>query len=163
MDLYIFRHAWAADRDDSQWSDDDQRPLTELSRERFSRFAAKLVDRDVRPKIIATSPLVRCVETAQLLADAIGKAEVVALDELRPGSDAMGLLRWTVKQSDKHKEIAWVGHAPDVNRLTAAMIGDGQGVIHFSKGSVAAIRFDRLPNLGEGELRWLATAKLLGM
>ena len=28
MNLYIIRHAWAAERDDGQWPDDDLRPLT---------------------------------------------------------------------------------------------------------------------------------------
>jgi len=66
------------------------------------------------------------------------------------------------RQGRKHQQIAWVGHAPDVNRLAAAMIGDGESVLHFSKGSVAAIEFDDIPALGAGELRWLVTAKVLG-
>ena len=70
MDLYIVRHAWAADRDDPQWPDDDLRPLTEEGKERFAQMAAKLVGRGMTPEVIATSPLVRCVETAQLLAAA---------------------------------------------------------------------------------------------
>ena len=134
MDLYIVRHAWAADRDDPQWPDDDLRPLTEDGKERFAQMAAKLVDRGMKPELIATSPLVRCVETARLLAAAAGKAEVVELDELRPGSDLDGLLRWTVRQARKHQQIAWVGHAPDVNRLAAAMIGDGDRLDSFCEG-----------------------------
>ena len=35
-------------------------------------------------------------------------------------------------------------------------------MIRFAKGAVAAIRFDREPTVGNGELQWLATAKLLG-
>jgi phosphohistidine phosphatase len=167
-DLYIVRHAWAAGRDDPQWPEDDLRPLTEEGKERFSHVAAKLAGRGMRPEIIATSPLVRCVETARLLAaatDSVSHAEteIVELDELRPGSDLGGLLRWTVRQARKHQQIVWVGHAPDVNRLTATMIGDGQGVIRFSKGSVAAIQFDDFPALGLGALRWLVTAKVLGV
>ena len=163
MDLYIVRHAWAADRDDPQWSDDDVRPLTEAGRKRFAQMAAKLIDCGMKPEVIATSPLVRCVETARLLSTAADKAQVVELDELRPGSNADGLLRWTVRQANKHQQIAWVGHAPDVNRLAAAMIGDGQGLIRFAKGAVAAVRFDGLQALGGGELCWLVTAKMLGV
>jgi phosphohistidine phosphatase len=162
MDLYIVRHAWAADRDDPQWSD-DVRPLTEAGRKRFAQMAATLVDRGMKPELIATSPLVRCVETARLLAAAAEKAQVVELDELRPGSDVDSLLRWTVRQANKHQQIAWVGHAPDVNRLAAALIGDGQGLIRFAKGAIAAVRFDDVPVLGGGELCWLVTAKVLGV
>ena len=65
MDLYIVRHAWAADRDDPRWPEDDLRPLTEEGQERFAQMAAKLVGRGMRPEVVATSPLVRCVETAR--------------------------------------------------------------------------------------------------
>jgi phosphohistidine phosphatase len=162
MDLYIIRHAWAAERDDSRWPDDGMRPLTAEGRERFARFVKRLVGVGVAPGVIATSPLVRCVETAEILAAAIDGPKLVKLDELQPGSDLQGLLRWTAKQSAKHKQIAWVGHAPDVDRLAAALIGDGGALIRFSKGAVAAIRFDNEPAVRQGELQWSANAKLLG-
>jgi phosphohistidine phosphatase len=162
MDLYIVRHAWAAERDDSCWPDDDMRPLTAEGKERFAGVVKKLVGCGMTPGVIAVSPLVRCVETAQLLAAALDGPKIVELDELRPGSDLQGLVRWTARQAAKHGRIAWVGHAPDVSHLVAALIGDGGSLIHFAKGAVAAIRFDGEPALGNGELQWLATAKTLG-
>ena len=163
MELYIVRHAWAVDRDDSRWPDDVLRPLTEEGKKRFARVAEKLVDRGMGLQVVGTSPLVRCVETARLLVAAAGRAELVELDELRPGSDLDGLLRWTARHARKQEGIAWVGHAPDVDRLAAALIGDGESLIRFAKGSVAAIRFDGPPGPGSGELQWLVTAKLLGV
>ena len=71
MYLYIVRHAWAANRDDSRWPDDGMRPLTAEGRERFTRVVKRLVGGGLTPGIIASSPLVRCVETAQLLAAAL--------------------------------------------------------------------------------------------
>jgi phosphohistidine phosphatase len=162
MDLYIIRHAWATDRDDPRWSDDDERPLSEEGRVRFAKMVTRLADLGVTPEIIATSPLTRCVETAQILAAGTGRGKVTLLDELRPGSNLDALLHWTARQAREHEAIAWLGHAPDVNRLAAAMIGDGTALIHFAKGSVAAIHFDGPPFLGDGELCWLATAKVLG-
>jgi phosphohistidine phosphatase len=162
MELYIIRHAWAADRDDSRWPGDDARPLTPEGRERFARVAKKLAGCSMTPGVIATSPLIRCVETAQLLAAALDGPKVVELDELRPGSNLEGLSRWTVRQAAKHEQIAWVGHAPDVGRLVGALIGDGGSLIHFAKGAAAAIRFDGEPTIGNGELQWLVTAKTLG-
>jgi len=168
MDLYIVRHAWADDRDSSRWPDDDLRPLTEEGMERFARFVAKLAHRGVAPQVVGASPLVRCRQTAELLAAGVpGKPTVERLDSLRPGSDLKGLLRWTVRQAQSHQQIAWVGHAPDVGWLTAALIGQPEGSIRFAKGSVAAIRFDDFSTLGgrelcgSGELRWLVTAKML--
>ncbi|MEN6450224.1 MAG: phosphohistidine phosphatase SixA [Thermoguttaceae bacterium] len=163
MDLYIVRHAWAFDRDDSRWPDDDLRPLTEEGKERFAKMAKTLAGRGLAPQLIATSPLVRCQQTAELLAAGVkGKPKIVRLDELRPGGDLPSLVRWTATQAAEHERIAWVGHSPDVDRICAAMIGGPDALVRFSKGAVAAIEFDRPPALGAGELRWLVTAKVLG-
>jgi hypothetical protein len=42
------------------------------------------------------------------------------------------------------------------------MLGQGEGCVRFGKGAICAIRFPGPPELGGGELRWLATAKVLG-
>jgi phosphohistidine phosphatase len=162
MDLFIVRHAWAGQRDDSRWPDDGMRPLTAEGKERFARVVKKLVGAGVAPGIIATSPLVRCVETAEILAAVLDGPKIVKLDELQPGSDLQGLLQWTVRQAAKHEQITWVGHVPDVDNLAAALIGDAGASIHFAKGAAAAIHFDGEPTAATGELQWLATAKLLG-
>jgi len=86
---------------------------------------------------------VRCAETARLLALQADKVEVVELDELRPGSDMDGLLQWTARQARKHDRIAWVGHAPDVNRLTAALIGRRQRRDPFCEGGGGGHPFRR--------------------
>ena len=159
--LYIVRHAWAEDRDESLWPDDDLRPLTSGGRKRFAKFLKRLSKTDFEPTLVATSPLVRCRETADLVVDQLGdSAKLVEMDALRPGSDLSALIAWAAEQPDQ--EIAWVGHAPDVGDLAAALIGEGTAAIRFAKGAVAAIHFDANLDRGAGELNWLATAKLLG-
>lgn len=163
MILYIIRHAWAGHYGDPAWPDDSQRPLTDEGRQRFARVVAELVKRGFAPQRIATSPLVRCRQTAEIVAEGLPDCPaVVPRDELVPGSDLKGLLRWTNREAGECEYLAWVGHAPDVGQLTAALIGDSQGWIRFAKGAVAAVRFPGRAAPGEGELRWLVTAKLLG-
>jgi phosphohistidine phosphatase len=163
MDLYIIRHAWAGHFGDPQWPDDRLRPLTLEGRQRFAQMIENLAGRGFAPQLVATSPMTRCRETAQIVAAGVADApQIVALDALLPGSDLEELLAWTARQTQRHEQIAWVGHAPDVGRLAAALIGDSDGWIHFGKGNVAALRFDGPPGIGAGELRWLVTAKLLG-
>jgi phosphohistidine phosphatase len=163
MILYVIRHAWAGHYGDPAWPDDDQRPLTDEGRERFARMVGELVKQGFAPEVIATSPLVRCRQTAEIVAEGLpNRPDVVSRDELVPGSDLEGLLRWTNRKASQCEQLAWVGHAPDVGRLTAALIGDSKGWIRFAKGGVAAVRFPGRPAPGEGELRWLVTAKLLG-
>jgi phosphohistidine phosphatase len=163
MILYIIRHAWAAERGDPQWPDDDLRPLTEEGGKRFDTMVRTLLSRGFHPELIATSPLVRCRQTADVLAKAVsGKPVIVERSELVPGSDLEGIVRWTNRQSGRHDEIAWVGHAPDVSHLAGALIGDRRNSLRFAKGGIAAIQFDGPVEADQGELCWLVTAKILG-
>jgi phosphohistidine phosphatase len=163
MLLYIVRHAWAAEFGDPSWPDDELRPLTSEGCERFARMAKTLVGRGVAPQRIATSPLVRCRQTADILAEQVaGKPQIVPRTELAPGSDLDGLLEWTRTEAGRCEQVAWVGHAPDVGLFVAELCGVARGQIRFAKGAVAAIEFDGPPATARGELRWLVTAKILG-
>jgi len=164
MDLFIIRHAWAADRDDSAYPDDSLRPLTDEGRNRFARMTEALVHRGLTPPLIITSPMLRCVQTAEILAAAIGKkAKVVEEKELLPGGDPKHLLAATEQHVCGLEQVAWVGHAPNLGYLVAGLIGLDDGYLDLKKGAVAALGFPESPELGRGELRWLVTAKVLGV
>jgi phosphohistidine phosphatase len=163
MDLYIIRHAWSGQYGDPEWPDDTQRPLTEKGRRRFAAMVGILSCRGMTPSLIAASPMVRCLETAQILAEGlIDRPEVIQRQELLPHGDLESLIGWTARQAEEHSQIAWVGHAPDVGQLTSALIGQPNASIRFAKGAVAALRFDGPVEIGGGELRWLVTAKIIG-
>ena len=162
MLLYIIRHAWAEERDERRYPDDDLRPLTKEGRRRFRKMVRRLADRGFAPAEIATSPLPRCRQTAEVIAQVVpSQPQVTVVEALSPGSNLEALVEWTRQRAAG--DVAWVGHAPDVDHLTAALIGDALSVIRFSKGALAAIEFDRPPAAGQGELLWLATAKVLGI
>ena len=163
MLLYIIRHAWAGDLDDAAWPDDRCRPLTPEGQKRFARMVEKLAAGGFAPAVIATSPLVRCRQTADVIAQHLpGKSNVVDRKELVPDSDLMGILQWSARQPED-LDLAWVGHAPDVGHMVAALIGSPGAAIEMAKGAVAAIQFPGKPEFREGVLRWLATAKILGI
>jgi phosphohistidine phosphatase len=162
MHLYIVRHAWAGQSGDPRYPDDGLRPLTVEGRKRFRRLNKKLLKRSFDPAHIATSPLVRCRQTADVIAElSPRKPDVVALADLAPRGELNPLVTWT---RDKWPEdVAWVGHAPDVEELTAALIGDARARIRFAKGAVACLEFADELAAGHGELIWLATAGMLGL
>lgn len=156
--LTIIRHAWA--EEPGPGVDDFHRRLTKPGRKRFGKFVRRLVKAGLGFDLIATSPLVRCRETAEILAAELGRrTPIVVIDALAPGSDWQALVEWTIDQDAAR--VAWVGHAPCVGRLAALTIGDGSASIRMTKGAVASIRLD--DGIGHpGELEWLATAALLG-
>lgn len=162
MRLYIIRHAWAGDPGDPRYPDDSQRPLTEDGQKRFHKLIRHLMHADFAPRRVATSPLVRCRQTARIIAEVLDNCpEPEVLNALAPGSDLEKLLDWTCRQGEQ--EVAWVGHNPDVGRLTATLLGASAAEIHFSKGAIASLEFLGRPGRVPAELRWLVTGKVLGV
>ncbi|HWB00417.1 MAG TPA: histidine phosphatase family protein, partial [Pirellulales bacterium] len=92
MILYLVRHAWAEDRDAERWPDDRHRPLTSKGIKRFGRVAKRLAKRGIEPKCVATSPLVRCVQTARILCERFELDEFAAIDELAPGANLQSVI-----------------------------------------------------------------------
>jgi len=163
MLLYVVRHAWAESAGDVRWPNDNDRPLTDKGRRRFAEMVKMLSRGEFCPRLVATSPALRCFQTAEILAKGLsGKTEVVEVEALASPANLRGLLEWTQEAAGENDELAWVGHAPDVGHLTAALIGVQGGSIGFSKGAIAAIQFDGHPAAVRGELEWLVTAKVLG-
>ena len=162
MFIYIARHAWAYEFGDPRWPDDSLRELEPDGAERYLRVVQTLADRGFAPEAILTSPYTRCQQTADIIAQSTPHSPSITVSEaLAPGSDFEALLEWT--QDSNHKQVCWVGHAPDVGLLTAALVGDYHAGIRFAKGAVAAVRVDGEINSGAGELYWLTTAKSLGI
>jgi phosphohistidine phosphatase len=160
MLLYIIRHAYAYEHGDPRWPDDSKRPLEPDGAERFRRGIKALAKRGFTPQVIASSPYVRCRQTADIVAEEAGVKAPVELPALAPGSDLEELIAWTNHQ--RSDSAAWVGHSPDVELLTASLISEGDVNVRFAKGAVAAIRIHGELTPGSGELQWLATLKSLG-
>lgn len=162
MFVYICRHAWAGDRGDPKWPDDSLRELTPEGIDRYAKVVKALAKRGFAPTQIATSPYIRCRQTAEIIAKFVeGQPAVEEVPELEPGSDLATLIKWTNARSDEN--VCWVGHVPDVEHLAAALIGDRPANIRFAKGAIAAIGFEGGAAADNGQLFWLATAKLLGL
>jgi phosphohistidine phosphatase len=155
--LFIARHAVAEDT--APDGHDRSRRLTLKGRKRFARMVRRLVDAGLEIDLIAASPLVRCHETAEILAAELpGGPPVVTIDALAPSADWSAVVEWTVQQDAAR--VAWVGHSPCVGRLVAEAIGDGSAAVRFAKGAIASISLG--DGLGQpGDLDWLITPDLL--
>lgn len=159
MRLYIVRHAAAGEFD--PLADDRLRELTPGGRERFTGCLCQLTSREFAPRRIASSPLVRCRQTAELLADQLDpRPEIELLDALSPGSNLAELIAWSNEQA-AGDDVAWVGHMPDVSHLAVELLGASGLHVRFRKGAILAIEFrDRIAHR-RGELMWFVVPKLL--
>src|SRR5687768_9494137 len=136
--LLVVRHAIAEEREEfaRTGQEDSLRPLTAEGRKKMRRGADGL--RTVVPAIdvLATSPLVRAVQTAEIVAEAYGGLEMVTVQELSPDSELPAFLRWLGTQASG-RMVAIVGHEPHLSGLTSWLLtGRNRSFISLKKGAV---------------------------
>jgi phosphohistidine phosphatase len=163
VNLVVVRHAVAKDREAfaRTGADDSERPLTRRGRREFKKGArgiARLVG-DV--DVLATSPLVRAVETAALLARALGGVRAVRRSELEPDASPRGLLAW-LGSHGRRATVAVVGHEPHLSLLVATCAaGRASDLLDLDKGGACLLSFEGAPRPGGAKLLWLLTASQL--
>ncbi len=109
---------------------DSDRALTVSGRERVRSVAKLLLELDEAPLLVITSPLVRAVQTAEVVAlttklsDREGRVEVRR--ELSPGSGGAAALVATLA-TRASKRVMLVGHEPDLAELVSTLLPTGGG------------------------------------
>jgi phosphohistidine phosphatase len=157
--LYLVRHARAAERG-PEWPDDRERPLTPDGIRRMERAARGLSRRDVRFDLILTSPLVRALETARILArHSSGLPRILEVAWLEPGASAPAVAR-RLRPYTRSRDIALVGHEPDLGHLAAWLVGATKP-IPFRKGAVACFGTSTWPPRPPVTLQWFLPARML--
>jgi phosphohistidine phosphatase len=148
--LYLVRHGVAGDPD--EWKGpDDSRPLNANGRRRFRETARAFAKLGDRVELLCTSPLVRAVQTAEILADALELDETAILEELRPDVPVQQLLDRVGQLAVKR--VALVGHDPQLSGVAAALGAVEPARIEFPKGAI--LRFDvEDPSARKAEPRW---------
>ena len=159
MQLLVVRHAIAEDRDAfaSSGRDDSERPLTAAGRDKMRRVVAGL--RRVVPKIdlLASSPYLRALQTAEVVAEAYGIDDVKKVDALVPEAPLQRFLVWLERKASADV-VAVVGHEPHLGELvTWLMSGMPESRVEMKKGGACLLEFQGQPGAGVGVLQWLLT------
>lgn len=145
MIIHLVRHAEAIER--SYDIPEAHRFLTPRGRKRFREIASELKKLGMAPDLILTSPLIRAVQTAEILAQTLNyKHELLLTSQLAPGFRSEGLDE-LLQQYPQLKEIALVGHEPDFGALAQTLFA-AQGSCTLKKGAV--ISFKRTAGHGDG-------------
>jgi len=160
MNLYIVRHGIALNVGEAGIKKDADRTLSPEGREKTKQAAEGLARLGCRPDRIATSPLPRARETAEIMAEVLNpKTEVEPCDFLLPGAAARDVLDWAAREGGD--EIMIVGHAPDVETITAEWLTSGELDVTFKKSAACCVRFEEELEPGAGTLAWLIQPKAL--
>jgi len=117
------RHGPAEDHTESGL--DADRGLTVAGRERVRAVAKALLDANEAPMGIITSPLVRAVQTAEIVAIVTGLGERDGGVEVRrgmaPGGDAVQMVHQLALV--RRKRVLVTGHEPDLSGLVTSLLG----------------------------------------
>jgi phosphohistidine phosphatase len=162
--LYVMRHGLAVTRGSVRFSDDAQRPLVPEGKEKMQEIAEGLKRMGFEVDWIVTSPLVRAVETAGIIAESLASsAPVDVCEAMRPGGSPEGVMAFLAKRPSRTRVLV-VGHEPDLSEFAARLIGAGSHAnLGFKKGGCCMISFDEFPPKGPGQLAWWLTPRLLRM
>ena len=162
MKVLVVRHAAAADKEEfaRTGKSDDLRPLTPAGKREMREVARGL--REIVPGIdvLATSPLVRAVQTAEILGDSY-KKRLVVIESLRPEARYEGFAVWSREHGNK-KTVAIVGHEPHLSRLVSWLLASStRSLLELKKGAACLLEFEDSPGAGAGTLLWSMAPKHL--
>ncbi|MBI5201636.1 MAG: histidine phosphatase family protein [Elusimicrobia bacterium] len=160
MKILVIRHGPAGGAAEKEkWKGKDRlRPLSALGKKKTAEGAKGLARAAEVPELIATSPLVRAMQTAELVAKRL-PAPIVETEALSPEAAPEATLRWLL--SRREKSVAVVGHEPQLGRLIAWLCAASTSpVTELKKGQACLIELrGRRP--GDGRLIWSLTPKQL--
>ncbi len=146
----MLRHGIAEERDSQKWPDDSLRPLSSKGLLRTRELVRAYADAGLEAEVIATSPLVRARETAEIFSESMKQPRWVVTPDLAPGGDRERL-RLTLPRAVMEKEAALlIGHEPDLSLLLGELLGLPQAPFEFRKGGIAEVKINRA---GRGVLR----------
>jgi phosphohistidine phosphatase len=161
MKLLVIRHGPAGDR--AEWEaegrDDRQRPLTLDGKKEMGRVAKGLATLVSKIDRLATSPLERAVQTAEIVA-AEYDCDIMTVEALTPGSDPDEVVKWLREQ--RGETIAIVGHEPDLSALMGHLLSAKPvSFVTLKKSGTALLDFDQSPGPGKAKLEWLLVPRVL--
>ncbi len=163
MKIYLMRHAMAVPRGTPGYANDAERPLTMEGHAQAREVAEGLRRLKVAPGVIASSPYVRAIQTAERVAKVLGPhltvKEVPELrGEARPAETSLAL-----KSLAMYERVLCVGHEPHLSAWLAELVAGRQSMTcQMKKAGVACVEADLIPPpAGSATLRWLMTPKQL--
>lgn len=161
MKLVMIRHGPAGDR--AEWEaegrDDRLRPLTSDGKKEVRQVAKGLTTLLSRIDLLASSPLVRAVQTAEIVASRY-ECDTVTVEALAPGHDPDQVVKWL--RSQRGDIVAIVGHEPDLSTLGSYLLaGERSSFLTLKKSGACLLELNEPTGPGNATLEWLLIPRVL--
>jgi phosphohistidine phosphatase len=150
MKVYIFRHGLASfgkGAEDPGLNEDGVRDVNKVVKLCGSSF-------EFAADVIASSPLVRAKETAELARKLLRSNNEVVVDDCLYGDRKPKQVYEFLSKYRKNDKIVLVSHMPLIFELLHDLIG-AKADVDLLNGSIACIECDGKASKGNGKLMWL--------
>lgn len=149
MNLFLIRHSIAENI--SFDKKDFDRELTEEGKKIITKLSASWKSYIEHLDVILTSPLVRAVQTAEIISSNIqNNKNIIKDNNLGTGSHTADLIE--LLNTLESNNVAVVGHQPDLSNHINNFCGTGSFNLVFPPASLAKIEFDNSIKYGKGKL-----------
>jgi len=149
MNLYLIRHSLAENI--STDKKDFDRELTEEGKSIITKASVAWKNYLGQLDIVFTSPLTRALQTAVILSTNLQETPNIIKDNnLGTGSRTSDLI--DLLNSFDYKNVAVVGHQPDLSHHINNFCGIGSFNLAFPPASLAKIEFENRIKYGKGRL-----------
>lgn len=135
--LFLIRHA------KSSWDDttlpDKDRPLDDRGKRDAPKMGKRLAKRDVKPDLILSSPAMRALATAQIIAKRLDyKRKDIVVDDRLYAAAADELLNIIHRLDDELERVMFFGHNPELTELAHRL---SSKIMHMPTCAVAKFTF----------------------
>ena len=160
------RHGIAVERSkrsDADYHLDFQRPLTPEGRNSTRQAARGLVAFCAPPDLIATSPKLRALQTAEIVREELKvhwntKIPLKQWEELK--MDHFG--SWGNRLKDSKANSVWlVGHEPDLSRFASLQLAHDAGMVQIEFKKAGALGLELDLSTGLATLLWMLPPRVL--
>ncbi|MBN1633434.1 MAG: histidine phosphatase family protein [Ignavibacteria bacterium] len=159
MKVFLIRHAEAIDYETETVRNDEYRYITPKGRKTSISVFRKIKEEFLTLEKIYSTPLIRGVQTAEILATSLKfKFDVEVVNELLFGSPPSGVAD-LIKRNAIFESIAFIGHNPMMSELVKILSDRKDEQFEFKKSGVCCIDYN--VSNGNGKFQWYINPKTL--
>lgn len=119
---------------------DKDRPLSDRGKRDAPKMGKRLAKRDVKPDLILSSPAMRALTTAEIIAKRLDyKLKEIVVDDRLYAGEADDLLKLIHELGDTLKRVMLFGHNPELTDLAHRLSSE---ITHMPTCAVAEFTFD---------------------
>ena len=157
MELYLIRHGIA--QESNREIKDEERILTEQGIKRAQKVAQRFKDLDLSFDLIATSPLVRAQQTAEILISTGLSSQLEQCSDLAfNGTIEVWIKKWFIPRNfSTSTRLALVGHEPCLSNWAETLIwGEAKDSLVLKKAGTIGLEIPETGSIvGCGKMFWL--------